>query len=259
MGEKGHFKSLRQALGLRDREVISLVGGGGKTSLMFALARELRTGGRRVITTTTTKILDPAPDDTPLISLGQPHDELLGELDRLGHVTVVSRRLPNGKLDGISSHQVGDLWKSNRADFIVVEADGSARRPLKAPESYEPVIPPCTTLVAGLIGAEAFGATLTETMVFRSTLFSELTGLLPGSRLTYEAISRILSQEDGILRGTPASARVVVFVNKVDLRDGIRKGREFARLVLDSGDPRIERIILGQVELSPPVVEIILR
>ena len=51
--------SLKQAFNISPKEVISLVGAGGKTTLMFALARELASDKGCVITTTTTKILEP--------------------------------------------------------------------------------------------------------------------------------------------------------------------------------------------------------
>jgi len=49
--------SLSEALGLQRREMISLTGAGGKTTLMFRLAKELSLAGKKVITTTTTNIL----------------------------------------------------------------------------------------------------------------------------------------------------------------------------------------------------------
>jgi probable selenium-dependent hydroxylase accessory protein YqeC len=48
--------SLTKALAIEAREHIAIVGAGGKTALLFALAEELRKSGKRVITTTTTKV-----------------------------------------------------------------------------------------------------------------------------------------------------------------------------------------------------------
>ena len=62
--EEGAVGFLIEALGLQAREVISLVGAGGKTTLMFRLAKELLLSGKRVVTTTTTKILEPTPEET---------------------------------------------------------------------------------------------------------------------------------------------------------------------------------------------------
>jgi len=259
MKAEEHANLMKQALGLKEREAISLVGAGGKTSLMFLLAREIKASGHRVITTTTTKIFEPEPGDTPFLSVGETQDAMLANVDLYGHVTVVSQRLPQRKLQGISTEQVDALWESGRIDYLIVEADGAARKSLKAPESYEPVIPACTGVVVGLLGADAFDALLSEAMVFRSRLFSRLTGLPLGAKITYQAISVAFTHRDGILKGAPRSARVVLFVNKVDLDAGVRKGREFARVILDSADLRVERVVLGHLRSDTPVVEVILR
>jgi probable selenium-dependent hydroxylase accessory protein YqeC len=254
--KKGHGRhGLKEALELKDREVISLVGGGGKTSLMFLLAEELRSSGYRVITTTTTKILEPGPDDTPFLSVGDTQETIFAHLDLHGHVTMVSPRLANRKLlNGIPPAEVDVFQRTGRIDFLIVEADGAARKPLKAPESYEPVIPASTSLVVGLLGADAFDAVLSEDTVFRSDIFSRLTGLPLGARITSKAISSAFTHREGIIKGTPQSARVILFVNKVELDDGLQKGREFARVILDSAGQRIERVVLGHL-LSEPVIE----
>ncbi len=57
---------LISALGLGPREHIAIVGGGGKTSLCFALAEELLRTGTRVITTTTTKVWHKEANRAPL-------------------------------------------------------------------------------------------------------------------------------------------------------------------------------------------------
>ncbi|MEC6988313.1 MAG: hypothetical protein VXW98_05745, partial [Actinomycetota bacterium] len=46
-------KRLASALNLKERELLALVGGGGKSTLLFQLARSL---DRRTIVTTTTKM-----------------------------------------------------------------------------------------------------------------------------------------------------------------------------------------------------------
>jgi len=114
---------LKQSLGLGERENISLVGAGGKTSLMYLLARSLSASGHRVITTTTTKILEPGPDETPCLSLGETHDSILEKLELHGHVTVASQRLADGKLQGINPRQVDGLWESGKIDYLIVEEE----------------------------------------------------------------------------------------------------------------------------------------
>ena len=98
--------NLIDALSLNNREIIALVGGGGKTTLMFALARELSSQGHRVITTTTTKIMEPTPQETPqllLVGGGEDGPDLIRQLlEKYRHVTLASERLDSCKLRGVS-------------------------------------------------------------------------------------------------------------------------------------------------------------
>src|SRR4030066_269712 len=80
--------------------------GGGKTTLMFRLAKELIQGGKRVITTTTTKILEPAPDETECLFVESDEEKLKewvrGHVPEYKNMTLARERLGTGKLKGIS-------------------------------------------------------------------------------------------------------------------------------------------------------------
>ena len=69
--------SLRQGLALGRKGVISLVGAGGKTSLMFRLAHELAASGETVLTTTTTKILRPTAEQSKHIVISDSPVDIL--------------------------------------------------------------------------------------------------------------------------------------------------------------------------------------
>ena len=66
--------------------------------------------------------------------------------------------LENNKVSGISPGQVSLLRR--RADYILVEADGSGGLPLKGHLNYEPVIPGATTLIVVVVGADILGKTI---------------------------------------------------------------------------------------------------
>src|SRR4030067_2624843 len=107
VGNHGGKWSLKGALGLREREVISLVGAGGKTTLMFRLARELVLDGKKVVTTTTTKILEPLSGETAFLFVDGGYEKVQEfvhrHLNEYRHVTVAMERLELGKLKGIST------------------------------------------------------------------------------------------------------------------------------------------------------------
>lgn len=252
---------LEEALNIKRGEVISLVGGGGKTTLMFALARELATRGNSVITTTTTKILEPSSTETQLLLVEADEEQmvrvLLRNLDNYKHITLASENLPSGKLKGISPELVVKLAGLNKASYIIVEADGAARKSLKVPNATEPVIPHNTSLVIPVVGIDAVGCRLTKEDVFRPEIASKLLGLPLGEVISAEAIALLITHPKGIIKGSPAQARIIPFINKVDLDKGLAKGRDLADKILAMGHPQIERVVLGQAKFPEPAVEVI--
>jgi probable selenium-dependent hydroxylase accessory protein YqeC len=254
---------LKEAFDIRSGEVISLVGGGGKTTLMFALAQELASGGDCVITTTTTKIFEPSPSEAPLLLLETDEGELmrllLGNLAKHRHITVASGKLSSGKLDGVSPEFVVELAGLSQVSCIVVEADGAAHRSLKAPNQTEPVIPLNTSLVIPVVGIDAVGCRLTEEDVFRPEIASDLLGLPLGGVISTDAVAFLVTHHQGIIKGSPEPARIVPFINKMDLDGGLLKGRDLADKILAMKHPQIERVVLGQAQSPEPVIEVVLQ
>lgn len=250
--------SLKEAFGIHPGEIISLVGGGGKTTLMFALAQELTSSGQSVITTTTTRIFEPSVSDACLIvetSAKKMLGRLLRELDKYRHITLASERLPSGKLKGISPGLVAAL--AGLVAYVIVEADGAARKPLKAPNATEPVIPQNTSLVIPVVGIDALGLRLTEDNAFRAELISRLTRLPLGGVISADAIAVLITHARGIIKGSPARSRIIPLINKVDLARGLAQAEGLASRILDKRHPRIERVVLGQLHSRQPVVAII--
>jgi len=67
----------------------------------------------------------------------------------------------------------------------------------------------------------------------------------------------VMTHSEGIFKGTPASSRVICFLNKTDRTGGIDQGREVAKKILEKKHPQIERVVLGQLKKDPPVLEIL--
>ena len=119
---------------------------------------------------------------------------------------------------------------------------------MKAPNLTEPVIPQNTSLVIPMVGIDAVGCRLTEEDVFRPEIVSRLLGLPFGEVISTEAIAFLI---------THPKARIVPFINKVDLDQGLSKGRDLANRILAMKHSQIRQVILGQAQLPEPVVEII--
>jgi probable selenium-dependent hydroxylase accessory protein YqeC len=260
-GEREGAGVLLASLGLEAREVISLAGAGGKTTLMFCLAKELFLAGKKVVTTTTTKILEPASGETASLFIDLDEKEVkefvLKHLDEYRHITIARERLGSGKLKGVSSDLVDDLWGSSEIDCIIIEADGAAGRPIKAPREGEPVIPSSSTLVVAILGVDGAEMEVNEENVFQAERVSKLTGIPMGKKMTDEAMAVLMTHPEGIFKGAPSSSRVIAFLNKVDIPDGVVKAKGIAQKIIERKHPKIERVVLGQLRNEPCVVEVI--
>lgn len=155
--------------------VTAIIGSGGKTTLLYRLAQEL-SEENSVIVATSTHIFPPE------------HILCVLRTGRVRGLLCVGTPCENGKLTAPeqSFEELACL-----ADFVLVEADGAAGRPLKAHEKHEPVIPQNANLVICVVGASGIGAKV-EDAVHRPALFTELSGqTLAGP----EAIAAVLTKE----------------------------------------------------------------
>lgn len=247
---------LWEALRIRKGDVVSLVGAGGKTTIMYRLGRELVNLGWRVIATTTTMIRPPsvAPKETLVVS-SDPEEALRLTKEALRQnnlITLATQRLEaENKLKGIELDLVEELAKL--ADVVIIEADGAKGRSLKAPAAYEPVVPAITTLFVPVVGVDAVGCTLSEETVHRPQLVAELTGLTLGQVVHASTIAKLLVHERGALKGAPPSARVMPFINKVQDEAALAIARQIARQIKKA--PAMERVLIGAAASDDPVVE----
>ena len=232
-----------------ETRVIALVGGGGKTSLMYRLVEEMRSLGETVITTTTTKIFRPEARRSPRVILQESDPDLLNlpsGLAEYGHVTVAhSFNSANGKLHGVDDEVIDRC--SAIAQRVVVEADGAARRPIKAPETWEPVIPRGVDLVIPVVGLDCIGRPATSDVVFRLERFSAIAGVLEGAPITAEAVGRLLSHPYGSLKGVPDGVFVTPLLNKLDLLENQGIVDRIARTVRAHAFGRVERMVVGSL------------
>jgi probable selenium-dependent hydroxylase accessory protein YqeC len=107
------------------------------------------------------------------------------------------------------------------------------------------------------VGVDAIGCRLTEKDVFRSEIVSNLLGLPLGEVISAGEIAFLITHHQGIIKGSPERARIVPFINKMDLDEGLSKGRELADKILAMRHPQIERVVLGQAQSPEPVIEVV--
>jgi probable selenium-dependent hydroxylase accessory protein YqeC len=240
-----------------------LVGGGGKTTLLFALAKELKKTGLKIITTTTTKIFEPSREQAPCLVIEEDNARAI-ELVKKGlsshaHVTLATKKFLDEKIGGANPDIIERLSKQLPVDYLIVEADGAKKLPIKAPADHEPVVPSATTLLIPTVGIDAVGKPLVEEEAFRPERIAELTGAKIGDTINPLLIATLITHPQGLIKGAPPGARIIPFINKVETKEDLKEARKVAYEVLRKGDQRIEKVVLGRLFYCHPIVEILRR
>ena len=223
---KGDFPFLKER-----GHVIALVGAGGKTTLMYALAEAFAGNGMNVLVTTTTHILRPEQ------RYWAENEEEVKKLWQQGMYAVVGEPCKNEKLKAVSEEKLSSYMQI--ADIVLMEADGAKRKPCKVPAAQEPVIPPECDIVIGVMGMDALGNPLKE-VCFRKEEAEKLLHISSAEHLRPEHMARILSSPGGTRKHVGGREYYVV-LNKCDTRERIRAGEQIAALLKEQG---IHRVVL---------------
>jgi len=261
---------ISEALDLKERAFISLVGAGGKSTLFNRLAEELIERKKRIMLSTTTKMF--AWQLAPFVKKGRliegRDEETIQECikkyfslkSKGGRLAVIGEKIEDKgeeKVSGPPPEWLDKWWEESIGDFILVEADGAAGRPVKAPASYEPVIPLSTTDLIGVIGIDALGLSLQEENVFRSQIFSRLTGLNLGEKVGIEALAFLICHPQGLFKGVPPGCCCHLFINKAEDSEDLKMAEELTFQVLKICHQRISDIIIGAAGQKEVVAEVI--
>ncbi len=242
--------SLARSLGVLEARSTWIVGGGGKTTLIYRLASELSARGERVVVATSTRIWPPAP---PLPrALLEPDPQRLVALvaDRWplpGPPTVAASIGPDGKLQGHDPETLKQLLASGAIDRLLVEADGSAGRSLKAHAAHEPVVSRAADLVIVVAGLDVVGRPCTDEHVHRAELFRDRLGLRPQEAITAAHVVRALLHPAGPLRDLDPRTPVSLWLSKASSPERTAAARSI-RERLDAS-ARISRVVSG--DLAP--------
>ncbi len=137
----------------------------------------------------------------------------------------------SGRLLGLDMPQVGTLraWAGASRRTLLVEADGSRLRPLKAAAAHEPAIPPTAQTVVVTAGLSALGQPLDDAHVHRAALFSTMSRCPLGERVTAGSVVAVLTHPDSGLKDIPSASRRVALLNQADTPDLARLASSLGR------------------------------
>jgi len=261
------YLTLVDALGLGRGAIVALVGGGGKTSTLFRLARESARDGRRVLATTTARMKLEELAGVRDVLLWDERDPTGGTWQRcrdegthsgwieniLGGdepgtripLAFLGRSVMRDKVLGLPPQYLGGLLERLTWDFVVVEADGARGRSVKGHRLGEPILPLCATHVVIVIGADGLESPVNEHTCHRPEIIQDLLGLSWGERLSPHRMADLLCHPRGLLTKIPGDMQVLLYLNKSPLGSERAAVRGFARGLLERCGARVKRVAVG--------------
>lgn len=217
--------------------IISIVGAGGKTSLIFQLANEAKACGGSVLVTTTTKMWVPKKHQYDFIDLsGDAFKSHKTPLPTGIYVTGINAS-QDGKMRGTSEIKLRE--SINKFDLVLIEADGSATKPLKGWKKSEPVIFPETSCTIGVVDISTIGQPITTEHIHRLNIFTELTKSSEGETVAIRHLQRLITSSNGLLGKSQGES--FVYLNKVESEQHFNNAR-----ILKEQLPDI-KLVIGSV------------
>lgn len=197
------------------RACIGILGGGGKTSLLHLLGKELAQTHKPVVLSSLTK--DGISQDQKIHFYPEWEDEeRRAVLIRSGNPIYIMDSIEDDiKLLGLTAPQLEILYEAS--ELTIFECDGARKRPIKAHQSHDPVIPDFASHAIIVVGADAVGARVESKFVHRPELFRELWDVSANYELEPQFIAKILTSQYGYLQKVPDGTELAYLVNKSDV------------------------------------------
>lgn len=226
MGGPRELTRTEKFLGIVPGDVVSFVGGGGKSTLMHSLAARLAKEDRRIVCAAT-RDFRPVPGESPYLFLTdeRPFGQLLPNLQEHGTLTVAAERLPDDSLRGYRPDEIDTF--TDLGDYLFIEAEDAGGTSLPEPVTAPRPIPRLTTVICAVAGLDALGPDL-----------------------DCAAFAEVLTDDGGILRCFPAARRTVLMLNKADRRSVRLDGAKIAKLAKDdlAGEGPPVHVVLTSVK-----------
>jgi len=233
--------------------IVTIIGGGGKTSLLYYLLTVVNEMGLAAVGTSTTKLSSHCLSGASFFtikSIEEGYQAVKEIIHGKEHKIIMYGQDPSNseKMLGISSEWIEQLAMQAQETIFVVEGDGAAGKPIKGHASYEPVIPSGSSLVIVMIGIDGVGKKVNFQYAHRPHRICELVGAKPESLITIEMIAKLLFHPQGYLHNCPTESQIIFFINKVESNDQYKQAEALAKKIIDCKHPQVTGIIIGSIK-----------
>lgn len=206
---------------------VSIVGAGGKTTLLYLLGNHLQEAGFNVLLTTTTMVYYPDSDGT------------FNNLTFWGS-KIIEQEFKQGvgqdkrKIKGFEKEEMecfAENGQFNDFDFVLIEADGAKRMPIKAPNENEPVVIDFSDIVIGVVGLDSLGKSINDENTHRPAELIKIFNKDLGDIINENDIKNLVLSEKGLFKNSPILAKKILVLNKADTAEMIKSGEKIIDLL----------------------------
>jgi probable selenium-dependent hydroxylase accessory protein YqeC len=226
------IQQLSTFMDIKPSQCVSVMGAGGKSTLMNRLADELIVLGRTVVLSSTTNYHRPKTLQSDQILLTRDAPDWLDRVGALARrwnrLLILHHDLGEAMVKGIEVDAVRRLHEGIPHAIIIVKTDGARKRWFKAPNQSEPVIPPWSQLSITVVNCRILGQPLTEALVHRPERVAELTGLHMGDPVTPQAVGTVLTHPDTYAAKIPSGARRAIYISHVRSPESVAQAKAIA-------------------------------
>jgi probable selenium-dependent hydroxylase accessory protein YqeC len=235
---------LSKVLDMKVHSIVSIVGAGGKSTLMYTLAEEFRKDYKCLVTTTT-KIYVPYNEQYDFIAVGAEEFSQLKHNSNNGIYVYGSNVNEENKLIGVSPKKLEYILSNFQ--YVFIEADGSKRKPIKGWKNTEPVICKATTQTIGIISVESIGKEINEENVHRVNEFLSITNTTENDIISEDNIVSLVFHPKGLFKNSLGEK--ILFINKIESKQQWSRAEKLLHAIEKRNKELllIDKIVLGSL------------
>ena len=231
---------------INNKDIITIIGAGGKTSLMFSASSLLR-NDYKVLVTTTTHIY--IPDNNlydKIIMLTDFENENYNNIlqnNKNGVYVIGSHIVNNSKIKGLTFDMLDKI--TPYFDVVIIEGDGSKEKSLKGWNDNEPVIYPKTTKTIGIVDISSIGIDINEENIHRVDKFLEIINDYSNNKVNIEHLEKLILNEKGLFKFSKGEK--ILFINKIEDINKRKNALNIIKDIKNENQSYIDKFIYGSI------------
>ena len=231
---------------INNKDIITIIGAGGKTSLMFSASSLLR-NDYKVLVTTTTHIY--VPDNNlydKIIMLTHFENENYNNIlqnNKNGVYVIGSHIVNNSKIKGLTFDMLDKI--TPYFDVVIIEGDGSKEKSLKGWNDNEPVIYPKTTKTIGIVDISSIGIDINEENIHRVDKFLEIINDYSNNKVNIEHLEKLILNKNGLFKFSKGEK--ILFINKVEDINKRKNALNIIKDIKNENQSYIDKFVYGSI------------